>query len=98
LQSGTSVHRKDRISKRGTPRVRNALDQAAGWALRCCAPFRPFYQGLLDRQQPKKVALVAVARKILRVILALVKQGTTFDPASRARDRSDKIERIVLFS
>jgi hypothetical protein len=36
---------------------------------------------LLDHKKPKKVALVAVARKIVRVIFALVNQGTTFDPA-----------------
>jgi len=35
---------------------------------------------LLERKKPKKVALVAVARKILRVIFALVKQDITFDP------------------
>lgn len=80
LQSGTRVHRKERISNIGNPRLRKAMSQAAVCAIRCGQPFRMFYQRLLDRKKPKKVALVAVARKILRVIFALVKQGTTFDP------------------
>ena len=93
FQSGTSVHRKDRISKIGNPRLRKALYQAAVCAIRCCEPFRTFYQRLLDHKKPKKVALVAVARKILRVIFALVKQGTTFDPAYRSKSK-----KISLFS
>jgi transposase len=93
FQSGTSVHHHDRISKMGNPRLRKALYQAAVCAIRGCAPFRRFYQGLLDRKKPKKVALVAVARKILRVIFALVKQGTTFDPEYRSKSK-----KISLFS
>jgi transposase len=91
FQSGTSVHRKDRISKIGNPRLRKALYQAAVCAIRCCEPFRSFYQRLLDRKKPKKVALVAVARKILRVIFALVKQGTTFDPAYRSKSKKNSL-------
>jgi transposase len=93
FQSGSSVHRKERISKIGNPRLRKAMYQAAVCAIRCCAPFRTFYQRLLDRKKPKKVALVAVARKILRVIFALVKQGTNFDPEYRSKNK-----KISLFS
>jgi transposase len=93
FQSGTSVHRKDRISKIGNPRLRKAMYQAAVCAIRCCAPFRTFYQRLLDHQKPKKVALIAVARKMLRVIFALVKQGTRFDP-----EYCSKSKKISLFS
>jgi transposase len=87
FQSGTSVHRKERISKIGNPRLRKAMYQAAVCAIRCCAPFRTFYQRLLERKKPKKVALVAVARKILRVIFALVTQGTNFDPEYCSKSR-----------
>jgi transposase len=87
FQSGTSVHRKERISKIGNPRLRKAMYQAAVCAIRCCAPFRTFYQRLLDHKKPKKVALVAVARKMLRVIFALVKQGTRFDPEYRSKSK-----------
>ncbi len=79
-RSGTSVHKRDHISKIGNPRLREAAYHAAVVAVRFCPPLHTFYQRLLDRQKPKKVALVAVARKILRIAFALLTHGTDFDP------------------
>ena len=79
FRSGTSVCKRDHISKIGNPRLRRAAYQAAVCAVRFCDPIRAFYQRLVARGKPKKVALVAVARKMLRIAFALITQGKDFD-------------------
>lgn len=49
----------------GRGRVRSALYLAALSAVRCDGYYRDFYLRLLARGKPKKVALIAVARKLL---------------------------------
>jgi transposase len=79
-RSGTSVHQREHISKIGNPHVRKAAYHAAVWAVRHCQPLREFYDRLLKRHKPKKVARVAVARKILRIAFALITHEQDFDP------------------
>lgn len=57
--------------------VRSKLYMAAVTASRSPA-FRPFYQQLLDRGKPKKVALVALMRKLLTIANALLRDGTVW--------------------
>jgi transposase len=56
--------------------VRAALYQAAVVAMRWNAPLKGVYQGLLTRGKAKKVALVAVARRLLVILNALVRTGS----------------------
>jgi len=60
----------------GRAHVRAALYQAALVAMRFNAPLRGVYQGLLARGKAKKVALIAVARRLLVILNALVRKGT----------------------
>jgi len=73
-QSGHS-NRQGRISKVGNARLRRIAYLAALGASRSHSSFKTFYQGLRERGKPPKVALVALARKLLRVGLAVVKSG-----------------------
>ena len=41
---------------------------------------RTFYQRLLDRGKPRKVALVACMRKMLTILNAILREETTWDP------------------
>ncbi len=52
---------------------RNVLDMAALTAIRRRSPFRAFYDRLTSRGRPKKVALVAVMRKLLTILNAIVR-------------------------
>jgi transposase len=60
----------------GRSHVRAALYQAALVAMRWNAPLKGVYEGLLARGKPKKVALVAVARRLLVILNALVRTGS----------------------
>jgi transposase len=59
----------------GRSHVRAALYQAALVAMRWNAPLRAVYEGLLARGKAKKVALIAVARRLLVILNALVRTG-----------------------
>ena len=86
-QSGTSVRGASQLSKTGTPRLRQALYMAALSAKRPEGPLRTFYTRLLNRGKHKRVALVAVARKLLVLMVTLMQRQRTYDPtwATRAR-------------
>lgn len=85
-QSGHS-NRRGSISKVGNARLRRIAYLAALGASRSHSSFKTFYQGLRERGKPPKVALVALARKLLRVGLAVVKSGQPYQATySRAAD------------
>lgn len=80
-QSGTSVRGAGHISKTGNARLRQALYMAAVSAVRFNPVLRAFYERLVARGKPKKVALVAAARKLLVLMVALLTRHRDFDPA-----------------
>jgi transposase len=79
-ESGTSVRGARHISKTGNARVRQAVYMAALSAVRFNPVLRPFYERLLARGKKKKVALVAVARKLLVLMVTLLTYERDFDP------------------
>jgi transposase len=80
-ESGASVRGAGHISKAGNARLRQAVYMAAVSAARYNPPLRAFYLRLVARGKPKKVALVAVARKLLALMVTLLRRGRDFDPA-----------------
>lgn len=79
-RSGTSVRGAEHISKTGNARVRQAVYMAAVTAARCNPVLQPFYARLLARGKGKRVALVAVARKVLVLMVTLLTHERDFDP------------------
>ena len=65
IQSGTSVHGKSRISKRGNREVRRRLYEATLSAARYNPSVRSLYRRLKEAGKPEKVARTAAARKLL---------------------------------
>ena len=53
---------------------------AALTAIRRGSPFRPFYERLTERSRLRKVALVAVMRKLLVTLNAIVRDCTLWRP------------------
>ena len=84
FQSGAFAA-KARISKLGNPRLRRVLYLAAVAAVKTDSPLRDFYQRLLAKGKPKKVALIAVARKLLTLAFTLVKTQQPYDPEFQSR-------------
>ena len=70
--SGTM--RGKRHIKGGRALLRSALYMAALPAARCHPQLSPFYKGLRERGKPAKVALTAVARKLLIIINSRAKK------------------------
>ncbi len=79
--SGTSVHKKVRISKAGNQHVRRALYMPALVAVRHQPQVRAFYEHLRARGKTKMQALVATMRKLLHAIFGMFKHDQLFDGA-----------------
>jgi transposase len=62
----------------GRSRVRRALYMAALGAIRACERFRAFYNAIAARSGSKKLAIIAVARKLLVVLNAVIRDKTAF--------------------
>lgn len=69
----------ERRIEAGRRRVRRALYMAALSAAR--THLKPFYQRLLAAGKPKKVALIAVARKLLTILNAILRDQKPWQPA-----------------
>ena len=67
-----------RISKRGRPLIRKLLFFASINAVKSKGIMRKPYQQMLDRGMPKIKALVAISRKLLGLIFALVRNNTVY--------------------
>ena len=79
MESGSSVWNKPRITKFGSPRVRNMLYMAALVAIRHNKKMSDFYLRLVNKGKPKKLALIAVARKLLVVACAILNSQKPYD-------------------
>ncbi len=79
--SGTSVHKRARISRAGNRYLRRALYMPALVAARHDPHLRAFYQTLLARHKAKLQALMAVARKMLHAIFGMFRGLTEYDGA-----------------
>lgn len=80
--SGQSSH--TRRIRGGRGKVRMGLYQAAIAAIRHCPNLRAFYASLKARGKASKVAIVAVARKILVLANALIRTMTHYNPEKQA--------------
>jgi transposase len=70
--------RGSRKIRGGRKRVRDALYMAALAAARCDPRFRAFYQRLRTAGKPAKLALIAVARKLLATANAIMRDKTLY--------------------
>lgn len=78
-QSGTSIHGKARIAKQGDRRLRTTLYMPALVAAYHNPILKTFYQRLLKKGKPKMLALVAVMKKLLLMIQAILKNKIPFN-------------------
>jgi transposase len=78
-RSGTSLHKKPRISKAGNKHLRHALFMPALVAVQHDPHLGAFYQHLLAQGKLKMQALVAVMRKILHALHAMFQTHQPYD-------------------
>jgi transposase len=73
--------RRTSITKAGAATLRHALVQAA-WAARRARGTHPMVQWSLEveKRRGKRVAIVALARKLAGIMFAILRDGSTYDP------------------
>ncbi len=68
--SGSSIHKQQKISKQGNKEARKMLYMASLSSVQNNDILKEKYQRLLDKGKPKKVALVAISAHIFRAIVS----------------------------
>jgi transposase len=79
FQSGTSVNKPARISRRGNRHIRRGLFMPAIVAVQYEPHVKAFYEKLLARGKTKMQANVAVMRKLLHAIYGMTKHDQDFE-------------------
>lgn len=74
-----SVKGKAKICKMGLESMRKRLYLCALSAKRYNKACRELYERLLEKGKPKKLALIAVANKLIKQAFAILKSGLTYD-------------------
>ena len=77
-RSGTSVNVKGHINRNGDSSLRGQLYVAAFASLRCNAECKACFDRLRSNGKPGKVAVIAVANKLVRQAFAIVTQEKTY--------------------
>lgn len=78
--SGTSIHGKPRIYKKGGKNLRDVLYMCAMNALKTNAACKLLFDRLKAKGKTGKQALIAVCNKLLKQVFAVVKNNTLYQP------------------
>lgn len=79
-RSGSSVHKRTRLSKTGNAHLRKALYFPAISAMQHNPLVKAHHQRLRDQGKGKMVALGAAMRKLLLIVFGVLKNRQPFDP------------------
>jgi len=77
-QSGSSVRGRSRISKQGNGKLRNLLFLCSFNACKYNKACRELYERIIHKGKSKKLALIAVANKLLKQSFAIAKSGLIY--------------------
>lgn len=80
FQSGTSVKGKSRICKMGMSRIRAMLYVCAWSAKRYNKACKELYDRLVEKGKSKRLALIAVANKLIKQVFAIATNNQTYQP------------------
>lgn len=80
FESGSSITKKRKLSKKGSKYLRTALWQGAVYSLVHNPLLREFYDKKLSEGKPKQVALGAVTNKLTRIIYGILRSGQDYKP------------------
>lgn len=80
FESGSSILKKRKLSKKGSKYLRTALWQGAVYCLVHNPNLRAFYDRKLSEGKPKQVALGAVTNKLTRIVYGILRSGQDYQP------------------
>ncbi|MGB6269744.1 MAG: IS110 family transposase [Olleya sp.] len=78
-ESGSSVRGRSRISKVGNRKLRNLMFMASFSACKCNKACKALFDRIVAKGKSKKLALIAVANKLLKQAFAIAKSGLPYD-------------------
>jgi transposase len=87
-QSGQSRNPHPRLSKAGNRHARRLIWMLAVHAVSRPGPFQDYFQRRTAAGKHKMDTLVAVGRKLLAILYAILRTGRPYDPAFRSRGLS----------
>jgi transposase len=79
LNCDSGRHKGRRVTWGGRAEVRTMLYMATLSAMRFNSVIKPFYERLLAKGKPKKVAIVACMHKLLTILNAIMKTNKPWD-------------------
>ena len=82
--SGSSIRGRSRISKVGNKQVRNHLFLCSFTASKCNPQCKALYERIVNKGKSKKLALIAVANKLLKQSYGIAKTGIKYDPTYKS--------------
>jgi len=83
-RSGTSINGSSRISRAGNPKLRSMLFLCSFTAHKCNPQCKALFERLVAKGKSPKLALIAVANKLLKQIFAISKSRIPYDPEYRS--------------
>ena len=82
--SGSSVRGSSSISKQGNPKIRNLLFMCSFNACKSNKACRELFARIVSKGKSKKLALIAVANKLIKQAFAIAKSRIPYDPSFRS--------------
>ena len=83
-QSGSSVRGRSRISKQGNPLMRNLLFMCSFNACKCNKACKDLYERIVAKGKSKKLALIAVANKLIKQAFGIMNNKLNYTPEYRS--------------
>ncbi len=76
-----SKNRLGHITRDGPPVMRKLICEAAWTAVKKCPAFKAYFQRITaGKPERKKIAIVATSHRLIRVMGAMMRSGTAYDP------------------
>lgn len=85
--SGTFTSKRNRMAKRGQSSLAHVFYQIALSSLRCNPTLREYYENKLAQGKPRKIAVVAVARKLVRIAYSILKNSQPYTDSQRTKEK-----------
>ena len=94
--SGSCVRGREHISRMGNSSLRKILFLPALGCIKNPNYFTGFYLNLIEKGKPKKLAVIAVMRKILLTSMGVLRNQEPFDPTWAEKTRNKYLNKIQV--
>jgi len=80
-ESGSSVHCGTHVNSMANKMLKALLSEATLCAIKYCPEIRTYYDRMIMNKKKKQVALNNAKNKLLHIVVAMVRNNTTYNPA-----------------